>query len=105
MTGPTTEESSKFKRPIFLILGVVTLLNLVLLVSGYRILISENLRKSSNQVPRMIDAGGVQIDSRFLATDILECSYFTGRGIKIVTMFKSAKLDECPFVLSPDSRR
>ena len=84
------------RNPIMAIvwtLGLLIILDLLLLVSGFRILVgedewSEYLPYSKFTTPTEIDSG-------------IECSYFTGRSIQTARVsWSRAGIDECPFIIS-----
>ena len=98
-TGESQRESGKL---VWAVAATIILADLALLVSGYRILLSETMTPAAAVPNQKIDVAGVAVDSRFLPTSggLLTCRYFTGRDIKTVHFAMVEGVDECPFVYS-----
>ena len=77
-----------------MIVGGLILLDIGLLMAGYRVLIAEQL-SSDVIVERSQFGEGYKIDT-------LECSYFTGRSIKVESVSQNL-IDECPFIFKPNN--
>jgi len=72
-------------------LAIVGLLDLLLLISGYRILVGEREWSEYTEFSKFTDS--TLLDSG------LECRYFTGRSVQTARVsWSQSKVDECPFV-------
>lgn len=78
------------------IMAILAVLDLLLLASGYRVLVGERLREE--YMPAMVPNG------RAIKTgETLECDYFTGRSIHTAPAHRYiSNPDECPFIVRPE---
>lgn len=80
------------KRALLYVGAGLIVLDLLLLLSGYRVLISER-RENRVVVPGPVTE---QVNER-----ILVCTYFTGWSIQTSTTARAHPMDECPFLFHP----
>lgn len=78
------------------VLGFIVMLDVMLLVSGYRILIAEQYDEN------IVSPGSFKFGTYRdpIAYPKLECRYFTGRSVQSV-IIPAEQIDECPFVYRP----
>ena len=75
-------------------LAIIAGLNLVLLISGYRILIGEEEWEKYSEYDKFTES--------YLIDSGLECRYYTGRSIKTLrASWSELRIDECPFLFNP----
>lgn len=83
------------RNPVSIVFGLLLLLaalDLLLLVSGYRILIEEELVTEAVVLPGRFTDG--------LWRSHYQCHYFTGRSVQTRTLSRDVA-DECQFIYSP----
>ncbi len=79
-----------------LVLCVIATLNLLLLLSGYRVLIGEE-RSYHTIVEGSVVLGAV---TQGIGYEKISCTYFTGRSVR-VSEATSDQIDECPTLTKP----
>jgi len=76
------------------VLAIIALLDLALLISGYRILVQESRGEEWSE-------GDFEVRAVKLG-ETLSCTYYTGRSLRTVTTTpETSGLDECPFIIRP----
>jgi hypothetical protein len=89
---------SRFKRIAVIVAALAVMLDLILLVSGYRVLVGQKRVEDYTPYYKYVPMEKIG--------DTLDCSYFTGRSVQTVHFSGyDAKPDECPFVFKPSYLR
>jgi len=81
------------RNPIMSVVVVLMILYMLLLVSGYRLLINEREWMQNR-------GGSMWLRGEDLG-QALTCTYFTGRSIQTVEYRYDDRPDECPFLYRP----
>ena len=81
---------------VIAVLGAVAFLDLLLLASGYRVLVGERLE---DEYMPAVTPHGMAIKTG----ETLTCDYFTGRSVQTAPAERFlSNPDECPFMIKPE---
>jgi hypothetical protein len=73
---------------------------LLMLFSGYGILIGEDVSSPTLIRGEVYNVGGVNVPSELMpgSGKIFSCRYFTGRGVAKITLIEREGYNQCPFL-------